>query len=142
MTRPTTRSPQVPLAPISWGELLDKISILQIKAERVHAAGAQHNIRSELEHLTAIAAEQLGGDDWLRAACARLKTVNERLWEIEDRIRDKERVKSFDADFVALARSVYHSNDERAAIKREINLHTGSELIEEKQYSDYSRGKD
>jgi hypothetical protein len=141
MTVPTTSSPQVPLAPISWGELFDKISILEIKSERVHAAGAQRNIRTELERLTAIAAGRLGGDDWLRAACARLKAVNERLWEIEDRIRDKERVKSFDADFVALARSVYHSNDERAAIKREINLHTGSELIEEKQYSDYGSSK-
>jgi len=142
MTAPTTKSPQVPLAPVSWGELLDKISILQIKSERVRAADAQRNIRAELERLAAIAAGRLGDDDWLRSACARLKAVNERLWEIEDGIRDKERVKSFDADFVALARSVYHCNDERAAIKPEINLHTGSELIEEKQYSDYDRRTD
>ncbi len=70
-----------------------------------------------------------------------MKAINEKLWDIEDRIRDKERAQAFDADFVALARSVYHSNDERAAIKREINLYTGSELIEEKQYSAYRRNE-
>src|SRR5581483_3980131 len=134
MTAPTANSPIVPL---SWGELLDKISILQIKSERVRAADAQKNIRAELDQLTTIAAERLRGDNKLQAACDRLKAVNEKLWDIEDRIRDKERAQSFDADFIALARSVYHSNDERATIKREINLHTGSGLIEEKQYSTY-----
>jgi hypothetical protein len=139
MTTPPASNPRVPLTPVSWGELLDKISILQIKSERVRAADAQRNIRTELEQLTAIAAARLGGDDWLRAACARLKSINEKLWEIEDGIRDKERLQSFDAAFIALARSVYHANDERAAIKREINLHTSSDLIEEKQYSIYGR---
>jgi len=138
MTAPAAKSPLVPL---SWGELLDKISILQIKSERVRSAEARKNIRAELDQLTTIAAERLRGDDKLRAACDRLKAINERLWDIEDRIRDKERAQSFDADFVALARSVYHSNDERAAIKREINVHTGSALIEEKQYSAYRPGK-
>jgi len=138
MTAPTANSPLVPL---SWGELLDKISILQIKSERVRAADAQKNIRAELDQLTTIAAERLRGDNKLQAACARLKAVNEKLWDIEDCIRDKERAQSFDADFIALARSVYHSNDERAAIKREINVHTGSALIEEKQYSAYRPGK-
>jgi hypothetical protein len=138
MTAPATSTP---LVPVSWGELLDKISILQIKSERVRAADAQKNIRTELDRLSAIAAERLRGDARLQAACHRLKAINEKLWEVEDRIRDKERVQSFDADFVALARSVYHSNDERAAIKREINLHTGSELIEEKQYSAYRRSE-
>ncbi len=132
-------SPLVPLAPVSWGELLDKISILQIKSERVRSADAQDNVRAELEQLTAIAAGRLHGDAALQAACARLKAINERLWDIEDGIRDKERTKTFDAEFVALARSVYHSNDERAAIKREINRHTGSVLVEEKQYSAYRR---
>lgn len=137
MIAPPTRSP---LAPLSWGELLDKISILTIKSERVRSADAQRNIRGELEQLNAIAAERVRDDARLQEACRRLKAINERLWDVEDRIREKERVQSFDADFIALARSVYHSNDERAAIKREINLHTGSELIEEKQYSDYGRG--
>ncbi len=137
----TTQNPDSPLVPVSWGELLDKISILQIKSERVRAADAQKNVRAELDQLNAIAAQRLRGDDTLQAACARLKAVNEKLWEIEDRIRDKERAQSFDADFVALARSVYHSNDERAAIKREINQHTGSALVEEKQYSPYRRSE-
>lgn len=139
MIAPNTDSP---LIPVSWGELFDKISILQIKSERVRAADAQRNIRAELDQLNAIAAQRLHGDDTLQAACARLKAVNEKLWEIEDRIRDKERAQSFDADFIALARSVYHSNDERAAIKREINQHTGSTLVEEKQYSAYGRSQD
>jgi hypothetical protein len=140
MTGPSAKSPGVPLAPLSWGELLDKISILTIKSERVRSADAQNNIRGELDRLSAIAAERVRGDAWLQEACRQLKAVNEKLWDVEDRIREKERVQSFDADFIALARSVYHSNDERAAIKREINLRTASELIEEKQYSDYGRG--
>ena len=139
MTAKTSDSPPVPVAPLSWGELLDKISILQIKSERVRSADAQTNIRRELDQLNAIAAKRLAGDGALQAACGRLKAINEKLWEIEDRIRDKERAQSFDADFIALARSVYHSNDERAAIKREINRHTGSALVEEKQYAAYRR---
>src|SRR4029079_12788572 len=134
MTAPTATNPGVPLAPLSWGELLDKISILIIKSERVRSADALKNIRGELDQLNAIAAERVRGDAWLQEACRRLKTVNEKLWDVEDRIREKERAQSFDADFIALARSVYRSNDERAAIKREINLRTGSGLIEEKQY--------
>ena len=129
-----------PLVPLSWGELLDKISILTIKSERVRAADALTNINNELARLNAIAAPRLHGDARLQEACRRLKAVNERLWDIEDRIRDKERAQAFDADFIALARSVYQSNDERAAIKREINIATSSELIEEKQYSPYPRG--
>jgi hypothetical protein len=136
MTAPATSTP---LVPVSWGELLDKISILQIKSERVRAADAQKNIHAELDRLSAIVAERLRDDARLQSACHRLKAINEKLWDIEDRIRDKERAKAFDADFVALARGVYHANDERASIKREINLYTGSELIEEKQYSDYGR---
>jgi Family of unknown function (DUF6165) len=141
MTAMKSDGPLVPLVPVSWGELFDKISILQIKSERVRSADAQNNIRSELNQLNAIAAKRLDGDARLQAACGRLKAINEKLWEIEDQIRDKERAQSFDADFIALARSVYHANDERAAIKREINRHTGSVLVEEKQYSDYGRSE-
>ncbi len=111
MTPKPANSPIAPLVPVSWGELLDKISILQIKSERVRSADAQKNIRAELDQLNAIAAKRLGGDSELQAACGRLKAINEKLWEIEDLIREKERAQSFDADFIALARSVYHSND-------------------------------
>ena len=137
----TAKTSDSPLVPLSWGELLDKISILQIKSERVRGADAQKNIHTELDQLTAIAAKRVGSDDKLQAACSRLKAVNEKLWDIEDRIRDKERAQSFDTDFIALARSVYHANDERAAIKREINRHTGSVLVEEKQYTAYDRNE-
>lgn len=136
----SARNKASPLVPLSWGELLDKISILTIKSERVRAADALQNINNELAQLNAIAAPLLRGDVRLQDACRRLKAVNERLWDIEDRIRDKERKQEFDADFIALARSIYQNNDERAAIKREINIATSSALIEEKQYSSYGRG--
>jgi hypothetical protein len=118
---------------MSWGELLDKISILEIKAERIVSASARGNVQAELAMLSAIARE-LDGDqrlgEWKRA----LKDVNEALWSIEDRIREKEAQAVFDQEFIALAHSVYETNDRRARIKREINLSLGSQLIEEKQY--------
>ena len=124
-----------PLVPISWGELLDKISILEIKRERIRDAAAQANVLNELRLLER-AAEPVAGAAAIVALRARLKSVNERLWEIEDGIREKEREGDFGEAFVALARSVYQRNDERAAIKREINLLLGSDLIEEKSYAD------
>ena len=124
-----------PLVPISWGELLDKISILEIKRERIGDAAALANVLNELRLLER-AAEPVAGAAAIVALRARLKSVNERLWEIEDGIREKEREGDFGEDFVALARSVYQRNDERAAIKREINLLLGSDLIEEKSYAD------
>ena len=129
-----TRRP-CPLVPISWGELLDKISILEIKRERIGDAAALANVLNELRLLER-AAEPVAGAAAIVALRARLKSVNERLWEIEDGIREKEREGDFGEDFVALARSVYQRNDERAAIKREINLLLGSDLIEEKSYAD------
>ena len=129
-----TRHP-CPLVPISWGELLDKISILEIKRERIGDAAALANVLNELRLLER-AAEPVAGAAAIVALRARLKSVNERLWEIEDGIREKEREGDFGEDFVALARSVYQRNDERAAIKREINLLLGSDLIEEKSYAD------
>lgn len=125
--------------PVSVGELLDKIAILEIKAERIHDASKRANVLRELTILREIweasplAALDLGE---LRQA---LRAVNERLWDIEDAIRDKERQGDFGAEFVALARSVYLHNDERARIKREINLRTGSALVEEKSYREYRR---
>jgi hypothetical protein len=125
------------LVPVSFGELLDKISILQIKSERISDPGKLANVRKELEALEqkwmthSAAGHDIVG---LRAA---LKEVNERLWVIEDDIRLKEKAQAFDDEFVRLARAVYFENDERARIKREINLALGSAYVEEKSYQDY-----
>jgi len=123
----------VPHVPVSWGELVDKITILEIKTARLEGH-ARANAAHELELLLACAAPVAAETAPFKA---RLKALNEALWGIEDRIRDKERAQSFDDDFIALARSVYHRNDERGRIKREINQLLGSELVEEKNYSPY-----
>lgn len=125
--------------PVSIGEVLDKITILEIKSERLGDEAKLHNVREELRRLSAVFAEQFPevGDE-VRELVGRLKIVNEALWEIEDDIRDCERRRSFDEDFVELARAVYTTNDERAALKREINLRLGSQLIEEKSYTSYA----
>ena len=125
----------IPLVPVSWGEVIDKITILEIKARRISSAPAQANVRKELSLLTqTVASEVLQRDD-VKDVKARLLMANERLWEIEDRIREKETGKVFDADFIALARSVYRVNGERAELKREISKLLGSGLMEEKSYS-------
>ncbi len=122
--------------PISPGELLDKITILRIKAARIQDAAKLANVKLELSLLektwtAAGASADVSADE--RA----LHAVNERLWDIEDRIRDKEAHQTFDRDFIELARSVYVCNDERAAIKKRINQQLGSRLIEEKSYKQY-----
>jgi len=126
---------------ISVGELLDKITILQIKTERIGDAAKLENIKKELRILQA----QWEGSPYskidLGENISALKKVNERLWDIEDEIRNKENKHVFDEDFIELARSVYFINDQRAEIKRTINNSTGSDLIEEKSYSDYSSDK-
>ena len=125
------------LVPISPGELLDKITILRIKAARISDAGKRANVQLELRllegtwHDSGCAAADLSNDE--RA----LHDVNERLWIIEDRIREKESAQAFDAEFIELARSVYVSNDERAAIKKRVNLRLGSRIVEEKSYQPY-----
>jgi len=125
--------------PVSFGELIDKITILEIKSERIADAAKLANVRSELDLLNATwQASAAAGTD-IDDARRRLKAINLALWEIEDRIRLKEKSASFDAGFIELARSVYMRNDERAAIKREINLALGSQLVEEKSYQDYRR---
>lgn len=126
-----------PHIPVSWGELLDKITILEIKRERLTGAAALANVGRELEALSAIAAPALAGDATARDLTAKLKRLNETLWEIEDNIRDKEAAAAFDADFIALARAVYKRNDERAALKKQLNLQLGSGLVEEKGYKSY-----
>ena len=119
------------------GEFLDKLTILEIKSERMSDPAKLANVRRELELLRETwAASPLSVRD-VSALVAQLKTVNEALWEIEDRIRVKEAAKAFDAEFVELARSVYVTNDRRAAIKRELSVALGSEILEEKSYQAY-----
>jgi hypothetical protein len=124
------------LVPISPGELLDKITILRIKAERIGDAAKLANVRLELELLERTWREACGTADVATEERA-LQAVNERLWDIEDRIRAKEAARAFDAQFIELARSVYIENDERAAVKKRINLALGSRLLEEKSYQAY-----
>ena len=123
--------------PVSPGELLDKITILRIKSRRMADPGKLANVRRELQALeetrrnSPYAAVDIEGD------VTALLQVNERLWRIEDDIRDKERAQAFDADFIRLARAVYIENDERAAIKKRINSQLGSRIVEEKSYKQY-----
>ena len=125
------------LVPVSFGELLDKIAILQIKSERIADPAKLANVRRELDALNATwgahAASRVDIGDLLDA----LRKVNEALWDIEDDIRDKERAREFDQEFIRLARAVYVTNDERARVKKEINLRLGSAYVEEKSYADY-----
>lgn len=126
--------------PVSFGELLDKIAILQIKSERMSDPAKLANVRNELNALEATwMAHPAAGKDILRLR-AELKAVNERLWEIEDDIRLKEKAQAFDQEFIRLARAVYFENDERARIKKDINLALGSAYVEEKSYQDYRAG--
>jgi hypothetical protein len=123
--------------PVSPGELLDKITILRIKSQRIHDAAKVANVRLELDLLERTwgtlggAARQVAADEQA------LQAVNERLWDIEDRIRAQEAAGRFDQDFIALARAVYHCNDERAAIKKRVNVALGSRIVEEKSYQPY-----
>jgi len=123
--------------PISPGELLDKLTILRIKSKRMSDAKKLVNVRSELQELEQTWSGSLYSKIDISADIDALQAVNEKLWDIEDEIRDKERAQSFDAGFVRLARAVYFENDERAAIKRRINVTLGSTLVEEKSYASY-----
>ena len=119
------------------GELVDKITILEIKTERIQDAGKLKNVRLELETLAAARDQALAPSPELATLTAELKRMNEALWDIEDQIRDCERREDFGPEFIRLARAVYHSNDRRAAVKRQINERLGSALIEEKSYAAY-----
>jgi hypothetical protein len=123
-----------PLAPVSWGELLDKITILEIKAERIAEPAARANVARELALLRQAAAPVMA-QPGLAPLIEGLRRVNVALWRIEDDIRAKEAASDFGADFIALARSVYLTNDERAALKRQINALLRSELVEEKYHA-------
>jgi Family of unknown function (DUF6165) len=122
-----------PMIPVSWGELLDKIAILEIKTRRLRSREARSNAANELDLLRMAASPARG----LAELEAGLLAVNTRLWRIEDLIRDKEAAGDFGPDFVALARAVYRENDERGRIKQAINRALRSALVEEKQYSAY-----
>lgn len=125
------------LAPLSPGELLDKITILEIKSERMSDADKLSHVRAELALLRAAWERSVPDDEALQALHAQLLEVNQGLWEIEDAIRAKERAGQFDADFIELARSVYFTNDRRAQIKQELNRLLGSGIVEEKSYQSY-----
>lgn len=123
--------------PVSVGEVLDKITILQIKLAHISDAAKRANIQNELDALLPLVAGDAFTTDQMQGLMAELKSVNEALWDIEDDIREKEAAKSFDAEFIRLARAVYVTNDKRAEIKKQINLATGSALVEEKSYESY-----
>ena len=121
--------------PVSWGEIFDKITILEIKSERMSEPAKLANVRRELALLMAKSDAVLESIVTLKA---KLKAVNEELWGIEDDIRDCEREKDFGPRFVALARAVYVTNDRRAEVKRDINIALSSGLVEEKSYKPYA----
>ncbi|MCW8870603.1 MAG: DUF6165 family protein [Proteobacteria bacterium] len=123
--------------PISVGELLDKVTILEIKQNKIKDAEKLKNVQHELSLLESICEQENLLSDDLNKHKEALKNVNLKLWSIEDDIRIKEKKREFDDEFIQLARSVYFENDDRAAIKKQINLMTGSALIEEKSYQDY-----
>jgi len=123
---------------LSYGEMLDKITILQIKSERMTDATKIANVTKELNLLNKLWKSDEKSSIDISEEIAGLKKINEALWEIEDDIRDKERAKEFDEKFIELARAVYVTNDQRADIKKVINVKLGSDLVEEKSYTDYT----
>lgn len=125
--------------PISPGELIDKITILEIKMERMDDPQKLSNVKIELDMLEKVwQKSDYAGTDMVGEKRAELKSINEKLWVIEDNIRLKEFKTEFDSEFIELARSVYFNNDHRARVKKEINIGVGSDLVEEKSYQDYS----
>ena len=137
MSVPESGQKNVPMVALSWGEVIDKITILEIKQERLSSPEAIGNVRRELAALNKVVADTTVPDG-MAALKQALKTVNEKLWDIENKIRAKEAETAFDRSFIELARSVYVNNDERAKLKREINKLLKSELVEEKQYTSYT----
>ena len=127
----------MPTIAVSWGELIDKITILEIKEQRLTSQAAVENVRNELAALSRVFAELEPRPAELDALKCDLKAINGALWDIENRTRAKEAAKAFDQEFIELTRSVYLNNDKRAGIKRRINELLNSGLIEEKQYTPY-----
>jgi len=125
------------LTPIAPGELLDKLTILQIKSENISAPAKLKNVHVEQAALQAVADVHIPDTDQLQSLTAALLAVNKELWDIEDDIRDCERANDFGDEFIRLARAVYVTNDKRADLKKQINLAMGSTLVEEKSYAAY-----
>jgi hypothetical protein len=126
----------LPIVEISWGEFIDKLTILEIKQARLTSPEAVANVRKELAALRSALEEPSPAG--LDALMRELKAINEELWDIENRTRAKEAIKTFDQEFIDLTRSVYLNNDKRARVKRQINELLASRIIEEKQYTPYS----
>ena len=124
-------------APIAPGELIDKITILEIKSERIEDPAKLVNVETELKTLAATRDQHIAASDEMAALTASLKSINEELWVIEDDIRDCERNGDFGETFIGLARAVYRTNDRRADVKKQINILLGSSLVEEKSYAAY-----
>ena len=123
--------------PVSYGEILDKITILEIKSIKISDIEKQKNVKHELNILKKTWDQHVNPLTSIDDLKLQLKTVNQNLWDIEDNIRIKESKKQFDDEFIQIARNVYYQNDKRAAIKKKVNILLGSELIEEKSYEDY-----
>jgi len=126
-----------PLTPISWGELIDKITILEIKQVNIKSSTALSNINKELGYLNEIIKNNNGVVEPIKDLKLLLLDVNKRLWQVEDDIREKELKQEFDSGFIELARRVFRLNDERAKLKKSINHALNSELVEEKSYKDF-----
>lgn len=133
-----SRPQNPPFIPVSWGEVFDKYTILNIKKERLVKPEQLKNVCEELEELGQILENLQQVSLFLQSMLAQLEQVNIDLWEIEDKIREREKLQLFDEEFIRLARSVYHKNDKRAKIKRSINDYLGSKIVEEKQYFSYN----
>ena len=127
--------------PVFFGEVLDKITILEIKSERIQDAAKVKNVRLELEELSSVWDDAVSDPASIASLREQLKAVNEQLWVIEDDIRDQEAEQDFGPRFIELARAVYVTNDKRAALKKDINLALGSRFVEEKSYQDYTAKK-
>lgn len=125
------------MVPVSWGEVIDKITILEIKSKRLNDGAKLANVRKELDMLVAVREREFPRHRELASLSGMLEEVNAKLWDIEDDIRDCERQRDFGERFVELARAVYYTNDERAQLKRRVNDLLGSELVEEKSYAAY-----
>jgi polyribonucleotide nucleotidyltransferase len=128
---------KTPLTPISWGELIDKITILEIKKLKIISPEAAANIFTELQYLEKIVFASNGLAELISDLKSQLSEVNQKLWQVEDDIRDKESRKEFDQIFIDLARMVYQLNDKRSKLKRDINLRLNSEIQEVKSYGDF-----
>jgi len=126
------------LIPISPGELLDKITILEIKSERIESTEKKANVNNELSMLNDVWEKAVSNDDEIAILRTEMKKINETLWDIEDDIRDEEKNRQFTERFIELARSVYVTNDQRADVKKRINQYLKSDIVEEKSYQDYS----